>query len=208
MIYWPRRDARLSWPSCLHTEIVYPPENCHPSQYYPESTRSKPQPQQLPLLWFEPGCAWVQHANHSATEPPYASASFNLPVLYLCVSVPCDDGEWLVLWGSTVESTWSVRRSKVLSGSRSVTMLLAPRLYCLSMQLHMRPSSITRSMCVSHRHRHTHTHPFNDPLSGTTQVSRYQKGKTNLDFTEARDSEWQWHQLGYMQVCTSLQTGM
>jgi len=32
-------------------------------------------------------------------------------------------------------------------------------------------------------------------------VSRYQKGKTNLDFTEARDGEWQWHQ-----VCTSLQT--
>jgi len=37
-------------------------------------------------------------------------------------------------------------------------------------------------------------------------VSRYQKGKTNLDFTEARDSEWQWHQLGHMQVCTSFQT--
>jgi len=36
---------------------------------------------------------------------------------------------------------------------------------------------------------------------------RYQKGKTNLDFTGARDSEWQWHQLGRMQVCTSLQTG-
>jgi len=43
-------------------------------------------------------------------------------------------------------------------------------------------------------------------LSGTTRVNRYQKGKTNLDFTEARDSEWQWHQLGRMQVCTSLQT--
>jgi len=28
-------------------------------------------------------------------------------------------------------------------------------------------------------------------LSRTTRVSRYQKGKTNLDFTEARDSEWQ-----------------
>jgi len=41
-------------------------------------------------------------------------------------------------------------------------------------------------------------------LSGTIQVSRYQKGKTNLDFTGARDSEWQWHQLGHMQVCTSL----
>jgi len=38
----------------------------------------------------------------------------------------------------------------------------------------------------------------------TTRVSRYQKSKTNLDFTEARDSECQWHQLGRMQVCTSL----
>ena len=54
--------------------------------------------------------------------------------------------------------------------------------------------------------RLTHTHPFNGRLSRTTRVSRYQKGKTNLDFTEARDSEWQWHQLGRMQVCTSLQT--
>ena len=53
---------------------------------------------------------------------------------------------------------------------------------------------------------HTCTHTFNGPLSGTTQVSRYHKDKTNLDFTGARDSEWQWHQLGYMQVCTSLQT--
>ena len=37
-------------------------------------------------------------------------------------------------------------------------------------------------------------------------MSQYQKGTTNLYFTEARDSEWQRHQLGYMQVCTSLQT--
>ena len=51
-----------------------------------------------------------------------------------------------------------------------------------------------------------HTHPFNDPFSGTTRVSWYQKGKTNLDFTEPRDSEWQWNQLGHMQVCISLQT--
>ena len=36
-------------------------------------------------------------------------------------------------------------------------------------------------------------------------MSRYQKGKTYLVFTEARDSEWQWHQLSHMQVCTSLQ---
>jgi len=58
----------------------------------------------------------------------------------------------------------------------------------------------------THAHTHTHTHTFNGPLTRTTRVSWYQKGKTNLDFTAARDSEWQWHQLGHMQVCTSLQT--
>ena len=52
----------------------------------------------------------------------------------------------------------------------------------------------------------SYLHTFIGPFSGTTRVTRYQKGKTNLDFTEARDSEWQWHQLGSMQVCTSLQT--
>ena len=58
-----------------------------------------------------------------------------------------------------------------------------------------------------HTHTHTHTHTtFNSLFSGTTRVSRYQKSKTNLDFTEARDNERQWHQLGHMQVCTSLQT--
>ena len=55
--------------------------------------------------------------------------------------------------------------------------------------------------------RVTHTHIHLTALfSGTTRVSRYLKGKTNLDFTEATDSEWQWHQLGHMQVCTSHQT--
>ena len=62
---------------------------------------------------------------------------------------------------------------------------------------------IERAVPVNHT-THTHTHPFNGPFSGTTWVGRYQKGKTNLDFTEARDSEW--HQLGHMQVCTLLQT--
>ena len=49
--------------------------------------------------------------------------------------------------------------------------------------------------------RYHYTHPFNGPLSRTTRVSRYQNGKTTLDFTEARDSEWQWHQLGH--ICKS-----
>ena len=41
----------------------------------------------------------------------------------------------------------------------------------------------------------THLHPFNGTFFRTIHVSRYQRGKTNLDFTEARHSEWQWHQL-------------
>ena len=48
------------------------------------------------------------------------------------------------------------------------------------------PCALTHHSLV---HTHTHTHPFNGPFSGTTWVSRYQKGKTNLDFTEARDGE-------------------
>ena len=60
----------------------------------------------------------------------------------------------------------------------------------------------THARTHAHTHTHTHTHPFNGPLSRTTQASRYQKGKTNLDFTEARDSEWKWHQLGHM-LCMS-----
>jgi len=42
-----------------------------------------------------------------------------------------------------------------------------------------------------------------DSIYGASTASMV---KTNLDFTEARDSEWQWHQLGLMQVCTSFQT--
>ena len=42
---------------------------------------------------------------------------------------------------------------------------------------------------------HTHTHIFNGPLPRTTHASQNRKGETNLDFTEATDSEWQWHQL-------------
>ena len=42
-------------------------------------------------------------------------------------------------------------------------------------------------------HNNSYTHArarqFNGPLSGSTRVSRYQKGKTNLDFSEARNSE-------------------
>jgi len=84
---------------------------------------------------------------------------------------------------------WSVgARANDRGGSRS--------------QLFLHARTHTRAHGLTIEHTHTHTHTFKGPLSGTTRVSRYQNGKTNLDFTEARDSEWQWHQLGHMQVCT------
>jgi len=78
---------------------------------------------------------------------------------------------------------------------------------CPAQRFHMLSyTTICWMACKPNSADRSHTHPFNCPFSGTTQVSRYQKGKTNLDFTGARDSEWQWHQLGCMQLCTSLQT--
>ena len=38
-----------------------------------------------------------------------------------------------------------------------------------------RQSTATTLQTVRTHHCHTHTRPFNDPLSGTTRVSRYQK---------------------------------
>jgi len=51
----------------------------------------------------------------------------------------------------------------------------------LTAHLAMRPFSVSTAAAC-----YTHTHPFNGPLSGTNRVSRYQKGKTNLDFTESK----------------------
>jgi len=97
-----------------------------------------------------------------------------------------------------------------------------------------RTSSATAllSECRSPHLPHTHTHTdarrfhdddnnnnnnnnnnykaFNGLFSRTTWISRHQKGKTSLDFNEARHDGvlgWQWHQLDHMQtICTSFQT--
>jgi len=54
---------------------------------------------------------------------------------------------------------------------------------------------------------HTHTHtPIERTFVQDYPGEPVPERQTNLDFTEARDSEWQWHQLDHMQVCTSLQT--
>ena len=73
------------------------------------------------------------------------------------------------------------------------------RLHCVSHNL-VNNCTIVGTSCTATHTRLTALCPGLPGWSGTRNV------KTNLDFTEARDSEWQWHQLGHMQVCTSLQT--
>jgi len=74
---------------------------------------------------------------------------------------------------------------------------------CISLATRITPITITGRHFVHYfkvasysgdktNYTHIHTHLFNSPLSGTTQVSRYQKGKTNLDFTEASCSSISW----------------
>ena len=83
---------------------------------------------------------------------------------------------------------WQTREESFFAAIRTRIHLAA---------LAIKEKSVNRAV---HTHARTHTH------TRLTAFFRDQKGKTDVDFTEARDSEWQWHQLGHMQVCTSLQT--
>jgi len=106
----------------------------------------------------------------------------------------------------------SSRRGSLLSVKRPVRRTVSDDSRLQQQQLQQLPMLTTQHLSRARndlspvsRPIYVHTRPFNGPLSGTTWVSRYQRGKTNLDFTGARDSESQRHQLGHMQVCTSLQ---
>ena len=52
----------------------------------------------------------------------------------------------------------------------------------------------THARTHARTHAHTHTIRFM-ALYRDYPGEPVQKGKANLDFTEVRDSEWQWHQL-------------
>ena len=58
---------------------------------------------------------------------------------------------------------------------------------------------------MTHTHTHTHLMALYSGLPGWAGTKRV-KPIGIRDFTEARDSECQWHQVGHMQVCNSLQT--
>ena len=122
---------------------------------------------------------------------------------------------WLSVWSQmqiiSIWSSWCHPKTKTPSSLATFKFrLVLPFWYRLTqVVLEKNPLSISSSYCLWSDKGFwglLHTHPFNGSFSRTTRVGRYQKGKINLDFTEARDSEWQWHQLGHMQVCTSLQT--
>jgi len=73
--------------------------------------------------------------------------------------------------------------------------------------LHDYTSDKLRIIAVNCLNCSTHTHtPVQQPFFRDYPGKPVQKGKTNLDFTEATDSEWHWHQPGHVQVFTSLQT--
>ena len=122
---------------------------------------------------------------------------------------------WRVTWDQS-QRTWQTMSTmsselSLLSeiAGQTATESFFSCLYHSLQPLHARPYEAAAALAVEGNHlKHhrttTHTRPFNGPFSGTTRVRRHQKGKTNLDFTEARDSEWQWHQLGHMQVSMHL----
>ena len=67
----------------------------------------------------------------------------------------------------------------------------------------------TRMHARTHARTHAHTHtPFTALLDSVWDYlgERAPEREKQCGLTGARDSEWQWHQLGHMQICTLIQT--
>ena len=92
---------------------------------------------------------------------------------------------------TAVTSTLYHRRNCPKSHSSSFTLVKMPCVVHVHLCWWWLVKMVEFTLVLHAPSAHTHTRPFNGPLSETTQVSQYQKGKTNLDFTDARDSEWQ-----------------
>jgi len=82
--------------------------------------------------------------------------------------------------------------------------LQQPMQFILACDRHRIKLACTPTSAIS-IHTYTHLTALFPGLPGSASTRKV-KPIPNLDFNEARDSEWQWHQLGRMQVCTSLQT--
>ena len=93
-------------------------------------------------------------------------------------------------WRSTRHAS-NMERSKE-SHQRSPEMEEPPRLMFWQEREDLSLSKVLEVDWPSWINIHTYTQ-LPALCLGQHGVSLYQKGKTNLDFTEARDSEWQWH---------------
>jgi len=62
------------------------------------------------------------------------------------------------------------------------------------------PASLTSATCTGTPAApgHEFTNDFRTVFNALTLLV------VNLDFTEARDSEWQWHQLGIVELCAKI----
>jgi len=69
-------------------------------------------------------------------------------------------------------------------------------------------SKQANEQCVQHwTYIHTYIHtPILRPSWLCLGFHGWGGTRTNLDFTEARNNEWQWHQMDHTQICTSPQT--
>ena len=126
--------------------VINPAVGCH---YFPTGLQLPPQPLRglLPVsllgerrhdgceqfaydcyptasrLRFEPGpfCAWVQHANQSATEPPYGAISRVNFGLYVPVNAKSRNGKWRtppLLLGASNKLVFSLDCDSACVGSR------------------------------------------------------------------------------------------
>ena len=98
--------------------------------------------------------------------------------------------------------------SIITHNNNTSLMALCPRRRsCNKWQVTILPLS-SYYLChhIQQQQQQQQQHPFNGPFVRDYPGEPVPEGKNKLDFTEARDGEWEWHQLGHMQVCTSLQT--
>ena len=105
----------------------------------------------------------------------------------------------------STDDSGSLVSSLVALWSGSTTGTRALRTDCQSTK-HSELITSENNLPMLHRISKVNTHMFDGPFSGTTRVSRYQKNKTNLDFTEetVSGSGINWA-VCKSAVCTSLQ---
>ena len=138
-----------------------------------------------------------------------------------CVSTRSKTARWSATRRRTSSSAPSTRRSARRprrhappDPSRSVLAIVNEKLSyrrgtarCVVSVEILPVATHTRTHARTHAHTHTHRDTFNGPLSGTTQVSQYQKGKKPIWILLKQEilggSGISW---AIMQICTSLQT--